>query len=211
VIKLWSAFLPDLLPHVPECPEILAEHELRRAAQLFFEKTRAWKVELEAIPVAAGDVTIQVMPDDSKQEIVRIESAWYDDKPLDILQHESYRSTSDWKDDTGTPCEICLLTPAEARLYPIPDAAATTGLRCNVSVKPSDSSSGIPDNLFSKFRDAIVKGAKFQLMLYLNKPWSSPEMAVAFSRMFDADIAAATVSAARGFGAARIPSRIKWC
>lgn len=210
-MKLWSAFLPDLLPHVPGCPEVLAEHELRRAAQLFFEKTRAWKVEIEAIPVAALDVAIQVMPDDSQQEIVRIESAWYDGCSLEVLQHESRASTSDWQADAGTPYSILMLTPTEARLYPVPDADATTGLRCNVSVKPSDTSNGIPDGLFAKYRDAIVKGAKYQLMLYINKPWSSPELALAFGRMFDNDIASATVSTAKGFGSARIPSRIKWC
>jgi hypothetical protein len=53
-MSLWSAWLPDVVPHLPECPIPVIEHELRRAAQLFFEGSRAWRIYVPAIAVAAN-------------------------------------------------------------------------------------------------------------------------------------------------------------
>lgn len=213
-MKAWSYWLPDLMPHVPGCPQVLAEHELRRSAQAFFIQTRAWKVtESASLPVAAGQDEVTIAPSDAGQDLVRMEAAWFDGvklTPSTATQLDADYG-DDWSVHTGTPDRYIQDTPGVLRLYPIPMAAATTGLKVRLSVAPSESSTGIPDEMAVRFRDEIHVGAKSRLMLYPGKPWTNLEMAAVYGQAFNNMVAIATTAAARSFGAARIPSRVNWC
>lgn len=207
----WSDWFKDLLPHVPGCPNILASHELLRAAQAFLIQTRAWVWTQAAVPITAGQTieTIAV----SGAQLVRVERAWYDDKPIDVRTTEELDThfPDDWQSHTGTPSAIVQVTPGVVQLYPIPDAAATTGLKLRVSLKPSETATGLPHDLAVKYREEILAGAKARLMLYPNKPWSNDKMAIVSAGAFDAGVGMATLQAARSFGRGRISSRPKWC
>lgn len=210
--KAWATWLPDLLPQLPDCPNIIVEHEVKRAAQTFFEKTRAWAVTLDSESVAAGDYEI-VLAASSGQEIVRVNQAWYDGVSLtpgsaDYLANQ----TSDaWQLHQGTPTAFVQETPNVVRLYPIPVNNSTTGLVVRAAIKPSDSASGIPDELAAKYRDAIASGAKGRLMLYANKPWSNPELGMKHEGDFNATMAHANLDAATSSGRSRVSSTPRWC
>jgi len=88
---------------------------------------------------------------------------------------------------------------------------ATSGLKLRLIVRPSDTATGLPDDLALRFRDEIHVGAKSRLMLYPGKPWTNPDMAGVYSQAFNALVNQATAAAARAFVQARIPSRPKWC
>src|SRR5574343_1429349 len=152
-MALWSAWLPDILIHVAGCPNILAEHALKRAAQDLFERSRAWVVQLPVAPVPAGTSVVIVAMQDQEQEMVRLESVLYDGKKLSpyTVEQMEFEFASDWRTHTGTPSRFVQESPGTLRLYPIPVDAATTGLRLSVTAKPSDSSTGIPDEFRVKY------------------------------------------------------------
>lgn len=212
-MALWSAWFPDVQPHVAECPIVIMEHELRRAAQAFFEGSRVWKVTLDPVPVVAGQKTVTIAPTDPEQDLVRIETAWYDGKPLPVYSADEMDASfdEDWQEHTGDPMAVTQMIPGVARLYPVPVSDAATGLKCRVSVRPSDTATGIPDELRVKYKEAIAAGAKARLMLYPNKPWSNVDLGVAMAAAFDAAIGKSNIDAARSLGRARIASRPKWC
>lgn len=212
-MKAWSYWFPDLMPHVPGCPQVLAKHELRRAAQAFFHQTRAWQIDKAAVPVVASQETVSLAPADADQELVRLESAWYDGKPLDPTTAEALDASyaDDWRSHTGTPFAFFQLVPGEIRLYPLPMADATTGVTARLSVRPSETSTGLPDDMAIRFRDEIHVGAKARLMLYPGKPWSNPDLAGVYGMTFSDQVGAANARAARSFAQARIPARPKWC
>jgi hypothetical protein len=209
----WSAWFPDLMPHLPGCPAPIVEHELKRAAQRFFEHTRAWRVMIDPIAVAAGPGELDIVPDDPQQELVRIEEAWLDGKGLDPETVDSLEKEfgGDWISRTGTPNAYWLQGPEEFRLFPKPVSAAATGLTCRLSVKPSESASGIPDNLARKYRNQILTGAKSLLMLYLDKPWTNVEMGAALGASFQDMSDTVKTQVAKGFGRGRISSSTTWC
>jgi hypothetical protein len=210
-MQLWASWLPDLLPQLPGCPIPIVEHELRRAAQMFFDKTRAWNVTLAALPVIAAQDTVTVAPTSVEQELVRIGQAWYDDAPLSGLTGDemSEQFGDNWQDHTGVPKAFVEETPGVLRLYPVPVDAATVGLVARIAVKPSEASTGIPDELAVKHRTALTDGALGKLMLYVDKPWSNADFGVKHSADFMTAINSATVQAA--FGRGRIASRPSWC
>lgn len=207
----WSDWFKDLLPHVPGCPNILAAHELVRAAQVLLAKSRAWQYTQPVVPVDAAQVneTIAV----TGAQLVRLEKAWYDGVRMDIRTTEEMDAqfSDDWTIHTGTPKALLQITPGVLQFYPIPDVAATTGLKLRLSLKPTDTASGLPHDMALRYREEILAGAKARLMVYPNKPWSNDKLAMLNAGVFDAGVGTATVEAARSFGRGRIASRPKWC
>jgi len=212
-MKAWSYWLPDLMPHVPGCPQVLAEHELRRAAQAFFRQTLAWRVDEAPRAVAMGTDEMSVAPTDAGLELVRVDAIWYDGKKLDPITPETLDAqyVDDWQAQVGTPTNFLQVVPGVIRLYPVPLVDAVTGLKLRLIVTPSDASAGLPDDIALKYRDEIHVGAKSRLMLYPGKPWTSPELAAVYGQAFNALVNQATASAARAFVQARLPSRVNWC
>lgn len=212
-MKAWSYWLPDLMPHVPGCPQVLAEHELRRAAQAFFSQTMAWRVDETPRAVFAGDAELSVAPSDSEQELVRVDAIWYDGQKLEPVAPETLdqQYVDDWQDRTGTPTNFLQVMPGVARLYPVPLADAVVGLKLRLIVTPSDTATGLPDDLAIRYRDEIQVGAKSRLMLYPGKPWTNPELAAVYGQAFNGLVNQATAAAARAYVQARLPSRVNWC
>lgn len=210
--KAWSYWFPDLRTHVPGCPSAIAAHELRRAAQAFFKSTRAWQVTLPLVPVAANQSSV-VVATDALAELVRLEQAWYDDKPLQMTTADDLDAAygTDWNLTTGTPLKLYQLTPGVLRLYPTPLAASAKGLKLRVSQCPSDTATGLDDEMAVKYRDDIHVGAKARLMLYPGKPWNNPAMAGVYAAAFDAMVGKANFDASRSFNGARKRATPKWC
>jgi hypothetical protein len=192
---------------------VLAEHELRRAAQVLMRRTRAWQVDVPAVAVVAGQATVSVAPTSAELELVRVEAVWFDGKPLEPTTAEVLDAlyADDWRAHTGTPSKYIQMVPGEIRLYPVPVADAVTGLSVRLSVAPSETAAGLPDDIALRFRDDVQVGAKARLMLYPGRPWTNPELAAVYGQAFDSLVGTATAAAARSYAQARIPSSVKWC
>lgn len=208
----WNAMLPDVLPHVRGCSDPLAELEVKRAAQDFFERSRAWQVLLAAVAVSANQKEVTVTPSDSSQALVRVEAAWYDGKEVHpVTPRDLEDDGTDWQEETGTPERFLRLTPGIIRLWPYSTAAAISGVKTRVSVKPSESATGIPDDLAVKFRDALATGAKALLMLTPEQKFTNLNLGAALHEKFEAMIAQANWEASRAYGGGRVSSRPQWC
>lgn len=212
-MKAWSSFFADLLPQLPGCPDPLIEHELLRACQTFFEKTRTWQETQGLVAVSANQTTFAIAPSDSAQELVRLEKAWLDGKPLNVVSATFMDNEfgSDWQTHTGSVNRVVQIAPGTGIFYPIPLAASTLGLKLRLSVKPSDTATGIPNDQFAKHKDALACGALARLMGYAKQPWTDQNMAMVKAAVFDAAIGRANVDAARSFGRARVASRPHFC
>lgn len=207
----WDAWLPDVLPHVRGCPRLVAEHEIRRAAQLLLERSRAWIVRTPEIAVvaAAPDVTLNL--GDATRDLVRIERAWFDGLPLTprAVGELADMVGMDWRDQSGTPDSIVQVSPGAVRLYPTPVADGTFDAEC--SVKPGESATGVPDDIAAAHRMIIATGAKGALMLMPRVEWQDLKLGAALLQGFENAINAAVVGVASGHGrAARRPS-VAWC
>jgi hypothetical protein len=211
-VATWASWLPDVLPHVPGCPVVVAEHELRRASQEFFRRTRAWRVNLTTIAVPASTAEISCEPADAAHDLVRVEAVLYDGRQLDpeTVENLDKGFSDEWAAHVGTPTHYVQLTPGILRLYPVPSDAATFGVKIRASVTPSESATGIPDDLAQKYRDAIQAGAKSRLMLMPGKGWTNLDLAAIYGRSFSDMADSANADAARAFGAAKIATRQVW-
>jgi len=212
-MKLWRDWFPDLLPDVAGCPNVLAKHHLRRAAQTFLEKTRAWRVLLDPVPVLANASEIEVKPTDAAMELVRVESVYLGTQKLKPETIETLEATmgDDWTEHKGKPERYIQLRPGFVILYPAPEVDYPEGLSVRASVCPSDTATGLPDDIAYRYWDEIHMGAKSRLMLMPKKKWTDFTLGAALGQAFQSMVDKANVDAARAFGKARIPAKVKWC
>lgn len=207
--KPWSYWYPDLLPQLPGCPDPVIDYELRRVAQDFFERTRAWQVIQAPVAIAKAQSTVTITPADSAQELVQIERAWLDGRPLSLTSASTLDSLypDDWSVREGVTTDLVPLSPGVMQLYPLPAAAATTGLKLRLSVRPSDTATGIQDDMAVAWRESLACGCRARLMLQKDKAWSNFEIGSLDSGRYESYVAKATLSAAMAFAGGRIASR----
>ena len=208
----WSAWYPDVMPHVPECPIPIIEHELKRAAQTFMTRSRVWSMMLPAIAVDADDTMVEVVTGDAQADMVRAEEAWYDGAKVSIVPVDEAAKLYglEWQTATGTPTAIVQMSHTEFRLYPIPTVDATTGLTLRISARPSEAATGIPSDLATRYMDELATGAKSRLMLYPNMPWTNVEIGAALGSLFSSLIDKAITQTAFA-GKGRVASSAAWC
>lgn len=206
-----TSFLQDILPQLPGCPTVTVVNELRRTLQVFFEKTRAWKMTLDSETMSPGESEVTISSGDSGRDLVRVEQVWFDGRLLSPVSGDmlSDRGGDDWQERSGTPQEYLQDTPGVVRLYPTP--ASPGRFVARISVKPSDSATSIPDELAVKYRNDLTAGAKGRLMLYVGQPWSNPAFGEKHEAEFKKAIDRENASAALSFGKSRIASNPRFC
>jgi hypothetical protein len=211
-MKAWSNWFIDLLPQLPGCPDPQIEHELLRASQEFFARSRAWQVIQAPVAISANQTSLDIAPSDAGQELIRVEGAWLDGTRLKVygVGDMDHAFTDDWQTHIGSTSTLVQITPGTVLLYPIPVAASATGLKLRLSVKPSESATGIPDDQFVKYRDPLAAGARARLMLQSGKKWSNPNLGSLNAVVFDAAVNSASIAAARSFSTGRIAARPKF-
>ncbi len=201
----WADFQPHVLVFVPGCPDPMLEQELRGAAAEFFRRTRAWVQWLDEIATTAGEREYLIaLP--SGAEIVRIEQATADDRPIEVQIHRLLPA-----DPATVPGADHALVSADRRsLTTLRELAASTRLRVQATLMPSLTATGIPDALFEQHLDAIVSGARFRLKRAPGPLSDPPGAQLAFDE-FERAVAAKGLAAWRGHTANVPRARPKWC
>lgn len=209
-MKPFAGWLNDLMPSLPGAEPVLVIHELRRVAQDFCTRTRAWQETLDPITVDAGDATVQMIADTSSAEVVRIESVWIGGSLVRAQPASELDATlPNWPQLTGPPEMVTQVSPAVAVLCPIPNVATSIVFR--VSLRPNDTATGLPDDLAAEYRNALVAGTVARMMLLPKKPWSNPQLGMANNAAYELAVAGANYQAALSFGTGRLSSRPVWC
>lgn len=211
-MKLWRDWFPDLLPHVPGCPNVLAQHELLRAAQTFMQGTRVWQMRLDPLPIVANQHEVELVTADPGIEVIRVESVHMGDKQLMPVTADELdaRFHDDWRLHRGTPERFYQIRPGFIGLYPVPDADQD-GPVVRASMCPSSTALGLPTDIAERYWDEIHIGAKSRLMLMPKKAWTNFDLGAVLGQTFSGMVDKANVDAARSFGKARIPTKVRWC
>ncbi|GEQ77925.1 hypothetical protein CTTA_4930 [Comamonas testosteroni] len=146
----WADFFPDVLPAVElGTPEPTVVHQLRRAAQDFCHRTRAWRTTLEPITTEDG-LSEYAIPLPEQTTLVRLEGA-------ELLGHGSLVL---WRQGPGQG--QYLMTPDARRVRLHRPVAADLALLLDVTLKPGDAAMGVDDAVFD-YSEVIALGAVARL------------------------------------------------
>jgi hypothetical protein len=203
-MKLWSDFYDLIVPDLPGCPLAIVDNALRQAAILFCEMSLAWRATLADVAVVAGTNTYPYVPP-SGAVVHAITYAAFNGEEIAAHTGESDLRIWDWRNQTGTP-EYVLGGATSLILVPNPDAAGTLSLI--VALKPMPTATGIDDDIFNEWRDAIIAGALARLMMSPKKPYTDAQMASFHQMQFFTKTGTAGMRVARSYTRAPLQTTI---
>jgi hypothetical protein len=204
-VKAWADFLPDVLVHVPGCPDPVAEHALLRAAQEFFETTRLWMEWLREQYTVAGLMDYpRVLP--NQADLVRLERATLNGRQIEVRSEEDL--PADWQTYPQTVCTGVHTTDRET-LYLVPSTQDGQVLLVQASLKPSDDATGVEDHLFAHHAKHIACGAVAALKYHAEKTYSDPANAIVYRAKFEDAMNTVEFQRRRGYTSARPRRQIK--
>lgn len=191
-MKPWDSFLPLVLPYCPGCTDLVAEDEIRNAAEDFFARSHAWRYDTAEINTVAGQASYTpTLPAGAR--IVRVYGGSLDSQTLGLAESDGYRFT------IGTNDAVTV------SLSPAPGA---DGMKLIVyaALTVSESAVSLPDELYNLHRLAVADGAIARLCDRPDAPYSNPTLALQRWGRFEAAIRTARADKSRGHTAA--PKRV---
>lgn len=179
----WDKFYPDVLPEVLGCPEPSVDRALLHAARDFFGFTQAWRVDLDAIIVAAGLSTYSVeLPTGS--ELLKVLDATLGGNTIRI---ESSLGTTLRQRTNGTGGRRIQMVDSDTVLLLPTPAEDGAELIITATLVPSDTARGVPDAQGNDNRLAIANGALAMLLTMNKAPWANPSLAQLKAAQFRQD------------------------
>jgi hypothetical protein len=179
-VRTWDVFFPDVLPEVLGCPEPTVERALLRAAQEWCEKTRCWRVDLDAITLIADTADYDVAYP-TQAEGVQFVGATINGNDIEL---ETLEGTTTAERRRGTGGSRRILSHDQRIVTVIPTPAAAGTLVITAVLKPSESATGVPNDIADRFREEIATGALARLLMANKTEWSNAGLAEAKAAKF---------------------------
>lgn len=203
----YTTFLPEVMPAVPGCPDLVAVDAIRKAAIDLCERGWILHYTHPAISAVAGTATYGFVPP-ANRVVCRVLQAWYNDigmtpRTIDQL-NEMYKN---WTTESGTPTYFVQDDPTAMTIVPMPSADLAGAIKLRVALKPTQDSTEVDDFVYQNHLVTVGLGAKARLLMMDDKSWSNPKKAAFYQQQFDAKVDMARYRAQTGYG--RAANRVK--
>lgn len=191
-MKTWEQFLPDILPHCPACPSMVAEDQARNAAEVFLSESKAWRTWLS---IATSDTETDYTPTlPAGTQLAKLHAAKLDGVDLDLAPTTPGETGGAWKAWT----DLTTITAGPAA----PGAGRALSVWVSLTLTPD--SAGLDDAIYNRYRLAIAHGAIARVCAASDKPYSNPGKAKEYEGKFWAVIDKARSEKARGNSSAPV-------
>lgn len=203
-MQTWDSFYPDVLPSVMGCPDPVMDQALLRASQDFFQRTHVWTHWLT--PITTDSSTGYAIPLETTAELVKLQRATLQGRQITVTTPESL--PADWQ-TSPSGIRHCVFTRDRKVVTLLPTMSTGEVLRMEATLKPSNSATGIGDEFFDLYVEAIAYGAKARILKLPGTPFHSPPLAMDCEEMFKQAIGTVAVQQFRAFSKAAPRQKIK--
>jgi hypothetical protein len=189
----FEDFLPEVMPYVPNCPEIVAVSAIRDAAIEFCRKSLWLIYEHDPINTVANQSAYELsLPTDTEMAAIWTAS-------LDTIQLAPVGEVdaSTLSGTTGIPMYITQIDTFNVRLVPTPYLDGSV-LQMFAGIMPTRTSVTCDDQLSAHWAEQIGYGARARLHDIPGQPFTSPEMAMKYRAMFSNGMGEAKIERNRG-------------
>ena len=178
----YSDFSAHIRPEVQGAPDFVIERAVRDSAIDFCSRTDIYMPEPEFLTVIAGLNEYAVsLP--TGTELNHILDIFKDKSALSPISYNQLLLRLGDETTTGSPQYYAQRDNADFYLAPIP--ASSDSIRVLYSVKPTSSSTSIPDTVGKEHRETISHGALYRLQMMSSQPWSNPNAAANNKQLFE--------------------------
>ena len=178
---LFSAFLPEVLPFVHDCPQIAATNAIRNAAIEFCDRTGYWQADLTPMDAVASTGSYTVVTPTSTRIVDEI-GVWFNTILLAPKSSEElnklYRGI-DWRSLVGQPSFFMSDHSGTVRLVPAPAVDKPGAITIRASLAPTRAATGIDTIIYEKQVEVIARGARARLLSMSGQPAFDPIQATA--------------------------------
>ena len=176
----FESFVPEILPSMPECTDLIITRALRRASEEFLSKSLVWRVDLEDHIVIAGLADVELEMPAAGLRIVQLKSATIDKRDIPQI--------ADGQRPPNGSRTFCSLVDfnQNLRLTPIPKLNAVLSLRAVLTT--TSKSTGLESIVEQEIHEHIIDGALARLYTMQGMPWANNALAGYHSAMFEAAI-----------------------
>lgn len=178
-------------------PDFLIERAIRESAIDFCVKTDAYRLEPENIQIIAGideyDLTIP-----TGTELNHIIDIYRNRETLSPVSYTRMLEVQGDGSQRGKPKYYAQRDNTVFYVAPVPSEKET--LKVLYSVKPTSTSSSIPDTIGKEYRETLVHGAVYRLQMMSDQPWSNMGAAQSNKALFDQTSAQIMRQVRYGFG-----------
>lgn len=208
-----TTLVPDIRAEIPWVPSFVAERYLIRAARVFCEETRAWRMDfLLSVVANVGTVSLVTkLPTNTELvDVISIKNVGGGEpvKPRTFKWLD--QNLSDWRSDTALNANYYLLDGNNTlRFVPTPSTTVASLYDVRVAVKPTRSASNFDDVLLNKFDNDLINGALGMLYAVPQKSWSDKSLASYYTVQFMDSIPTARAYAAEEFQTGT-PRKVKY-
>ena len=165
----FESIVPDILPSVPECTDLIIIRAIRRASEEFLSKSLMWRVNLEDHFVILGLVDVELEVPSKDLRICQLKSA--------SIANQDIPQISDGQKPPNSTKTYCSLIDfgRTLRLTPTPVANATLSLRAVLST--TSQSTSLDSAVAYEIHEHLIDGALARLYGMPGMPWSDNVLA----------------------------------
>tara|TARA_B100001057_G_scaffold478564_1_gene549154 strand:- start:3847 stop:4470 length:624 start_codon:yes stop_codon:yes gene_type:complete len=202
----YSDFNLFIRPEVQGCPDFMIERAVRDSVIDFCQRTDIYKPEPEFVTIIKGINEYEVsLP--LGTELNHIIDIFRDSTRLKPVSYTDLIHKLGDEQTQGSPSTYSQRDNDAFFLAPIPDA--NDSYRVLYSVKPTSSSTSIPDTFGKENREIIVHGSLYRLQMMSGQPFSNPAAASDNKRLFDRGVGRVARQVKYGYGGGSLTCKFR--
>lgn len=178
----YSDLFVYVISEVPGCPEFTAERAIRDTCIDFCNRTDAYRAEPLSLIVTPG-ITDYELEAPSGTEPNHVSKILRKGKQLEKLTYEDAFMRVETAGDRSPPTYYSQYNSTKLLVGPPPSEKET--LRVLFSLKPSPTSTSVPDEVGLEHRETLISGALFRLQMMAGSPWANGAAAQANNQLYE--------------------------
>lgn len=194
----YSDLFVYVLTEAAGCPEFTAERAIRDAAIDFCARTDLYRAEPMTL-IAVPGISEYTLDAPTGTEPNHVAAVLRNGRPLQKMVFDDAYMLIE-QSDRSPPTYFAQYDNASLLLGPKP--AVKESLKVLYSLKPTQSSTSIPDTVGIENRETIIHGALFRLNMMAGQPWANGNAAQANNTLYERGVAKAIRQAKYGHGGA---------
>ncbi len=194
----YSDLFVYVLSEVPGCPEFTAERAIRDTCIDFFGRTDLWRADPLTLIALAG-ITEYELEAPVGAEPNHVKKVLRAGRPLTAMLYDDAFAAIEMS-ERSAPSFWTQTDNGALMIGPKPVSKET--LKVLYTLKPTTSSTSIPDTHGLEWREALVSGALYRLQMMTGSPWANGGGAQANAAIYEDGVKSAIKRATYGHGAA---------
>jgi hypothetical protein len=193
----FTAFLPEVLPHVAGCADVIATNAVRNACIEFCAESFIWNEVQDAERVTDADFPYTVTAP-SGARVAGVLDVMVNGQRVSPSYLDALGFVPNWQDVTAEQPSVYVQADPETLVF-YPRLSVPANLVVRAAYAPTRAATGIVSFVYQEYLEEIAAGALAKLMLVPGQPFTNPDLSAFYNDRFEKATTLAAVRANKSF------------